>query len=185
MALLRVGASAETKTTLSSVRSKRCSVVDALGLSRSSSLRVSASIGTLSAVRRAPIAPPTNPPAPIITTRLGALRMGLECSSTAIFLGATRRCPEGKIVETGCNRSAPIEHPIGIKNGVPPHDTGEIGRPGLAEGRPRRHDGKRIGALGRGQRALGALRPWGSGSGGRTDRGGGFESPRCERRDQV
>src|SRR5262245_55509207 len=81
MALLRVGASAETKTTVSSARSKRCSVAAASGLSRSSSLRVSATTGALSAARRAQIAPPTKPPAPITTTRLGVRRMEVECSS--------------------------------------------------------------------------------------------------------
>src|SRR5262249_1583626 len=83
MALLRVGASAETKTTLSSARSKRCSVIAASGLSRSSSLRVSARTGALSAARRAQIALPTKPPAPMITTRLGVRRMEVECSSMA------------------------------------------------------------------------------------------------------
>src|SRR5215831_8595056 len=165
IALLRVGASAETKTTLSPARSKRCSVADTSGLSRSSSLRVSASIATLSAVRRAPIAPPTNPPAPTITTRLGALRTELECSSTAIFLGTTRRCPQREVIETGCNRSAPIEHPIGIKNGIPHHDTRKDGWVERAERRPRRHDDKRIDALGHGQRALRTLRPQMIGSG--------------------
>src|SRR5258708_28733156 len=116
MALLRVGASAETKTTLSSVRSKRCSVVDALGLSRSSSLRVSASIGTLSAVRRAPIAPPTNPPAPMTTTRLRALRVGVESSNTNIFLGNNRRGPQGEVVQAGRNPHAPLQEPTGGYN---------------------------------------------------------------------
>src|SRR5262249_52008329 len=78
---LRVGASADTNTTLSSARSKRCSVAPASVWSRSSSLRVSASTGTLSAARRAQIALPTKPPAPITTTRLGARRMEEECSS--------------------------------------------------------------------------------------------------------
>src|SRR6516164_3170612 len=81
MALLRVGASAETKTTLSSSRSKRCSVAAASGLSRSSSLRVSARTGTLSAARRVQIALPTKPPPPMTTTRLGVRRMEVECSS--------------------------------------------------------------------------------------------------------
>src|SRR5262245_46117869 len=123
IALLRIGASAETKTTLSSARSERCSVADASGLSRSSSLRVSARIETFSAVKRALIAPPTNPPAPRMTTRLGGLLTGLECSSTAISLGPLGRHAEGKIVETGCNRGRAIEHPIGIKHRLPPHDT--------------------------------------------------------------
>src|SRR5262245_26811688 len=81
MALLRVGASAETNTTPSSARSKRCSVAAASGLRRSSSVRVSARTGTLSAARRAQIALPTKPPAPITTTRLGARRKEVWCSS--------------------------------------------------------------------------------------------------------
>src|SRR5215470_14217741 len=157
MALLRVGASAETKTTLSSGRSERCNVVDASGLSRSSSWRVSANTGTLSAVRRAPIAPPTKPPAPMITTRLGALRTGLECSSTAMFLGAIGRYAEREIIETGCRRGTAIEHPIRIEHGVSRHGARESGRLECAERRPRRHDGKRIDPFGRGQRALGSL----------------------------
>src|SRR5215831_17462469 len=184
MALLRVGASAETKTTLSSSRSKRCSVAAASGLSRSSSLRVSARTGTLSAARRAQIAPPTKPPAPTITTRRGALRTGLECSSTAIFLGTTRRYPKREAVEAGRSRGAPIEYPIGIKDRAARHDPRKIGRLELAEGRPRRHDGKRIDALGRGKRALGALRPRMAGSGGRNHRVVDLEPARPERRDQ-
>src|SRR5262245_9438627 len=166
IALLRVGASAETKTTLSPAPSKRRSMAEPSGLSRSSSLRVSANIGILSAVRRAPIAPPTKPPAPRITTRLGALRTELECSSTAIFLGTTWWCSQREIVEPSCNRSAAVEHPIGIKNGIPLHDPREDGGIERAERRPRRHDDKRVGALRRGQRALHTLRP-------RMVRGGG------------
>src|SRR5262249_35601394 len=146
MALLRVGASAETKTTPASARSKRRSVAGASGLSRSSSLRVSARTGILSAARRAQMALPTKPPAPTITTRRGALRTGLECSSTAIFLGTTRRYPKREVVEAGRSRGAPIEYPIGVKDRAAGHDPGEIGRLELAEGRPRRHDGKRIDA---------------------------------------
>src|SRR5262249_6759489 len=184
MALLRVGASAETKTTLSPACSKRCSVATASDLSRSSSFRVSASMGTLSAASRSPIAPPTNPPAPMITTRLGALRTGLECSSTAILLGTTRRYPEGEVVEAGRSRGAPIEYPIGIENRAARHDPGEIGRLELAEDRAGRHDGKRIDALGRSQRALGALRPRMVCSGGRNHRVVDLEPTRRERRDQ-
>src|SRR5215475_1912723 len=184
MALLRVGASAETNTTLSSARSKRCSVADAWGLSRSSSFLVSASIGTLSAASWSPIAPPTNPPAPMITTRLGALRTGFKCSSTAIFPRTTRRCPQGKIVKTGCNDGAPVEHPIGIQNRAARHDPGEVGRLELAEGRPGRHDGKRIDTLGCGERAFGALRPRMVGGGGRNHRVVDLEPARRERRDQ-
>jgi hypothetical protein len=44
-------------------------------------VRVSARTGTLSAARRAQIALPTKPPAPITTTLLGAHRMEVECSS--------------------------------------------------------------------------------------------------------
>src|SRR5262249_12048097 len=150
IALLRVGASAETKTTLSSARSKRCSVADASGLSRSSSLRVSARIEIFSAIKRALIAPPTNPPAPRMTTRLGDLRTGHECSSKAIFLGTMGRHAQGEIVETGCNRSTPIEYPVGIKHRISPHDTRESGRIERAKSRPRRHDRKRIDALGSG-----------------------------------
>src|SRR5262249_1487335 len=184
MALLRVGASAETKTTLSSARSKRCSVADASGLSRSSSFLVSASIGTLSAASWSPIAPPTNPPAPMITTRLGALRTGFKCSSTAIFPRTTRRCPQGKIVKTGCNDGAPIEHPIGIKDRAARHDPGEVGRLELPEGWPGGHDDKRIDPFGRGERTRGALRPRVIGSGGRNHRVVDLEPPRRERRDQ-
>src|SRR5262245_32808787 len=184
MALLRVGASADTNTTPSSARSKRCSVADAWGLSRSSSFLVSASIGTLLAASWSPIAPPTNPPAPMITTRLGALRTGFKCSSTAIFPRTTRRCPQGKIVKTGCNDGAPIEHPIGIKDRAARHDPGEVGRLELAEGRPRRHDGKRIDVLGRGERALGALRARMARSGGRNHWVVDLEPARRERRDQ-
>src|SRR5262245_12548554 len=184
MALLRVGASAETKTTLSSARSTHCSVAAASGLSKSSSLRVSARTGTLSAARRAQIALPTKPPAPITTTRLGARRTGLECSSTAIFLSTMRRYPEGEVVEAGRNRGAPIEHPIGIENRAARHDPGEIGRLELAEGRPGRHDGKCIDALGRGERARRALRPRMVGSGGRNHRVVDPEPTQRERRDQ-
>src|SRR5262249_41351566 len=180
----RGGASAETKATLSSARSKRCSVAEASGLSRSSSFLVSASIGTFSAASWSPIAPPTNPPAPMITTRLGALRTGLECSSTAIFLRTTRRCPQGKVVKTGCNHGAPVEHPIGIENRAPRHDSREVGWLELAEGRPRGHDGKRIDSFGRGERARGALRPRVIGSRGRYHRVVDLEPPRRERRNQ-
>src|SRR5262245_56301825 len=184
MALLRVGASADTNTTLSSARSKRCSVADAWGLSRSSSFLVSASIGTLSAASPSPIAPPTNPPAPMITTRLGAWRTGFECSSTAIFLSTTRRCSQREIVKTGRSRGAPIEYPIGIKDRAARHDPREIGRCELAKSRPRRHDGKRIDALGRGERARGALRPRMAGSGGWNHWVVDLEPARRERRDQ-
>src|SRR6516165_7660677 len=184
MALLRVGASADTKTTPSSALSKRCSVAAASGLSRSSSSRVSARTGTLSAARRAQIALPTKPPAPTTTTRLGVLRFRLECSSTAIFLRTMRRRPEGEVVEAGRSRGAPIEHPIGIKNRAARHDPGEIGRLELAEGRPGRHDGKRIDALGRGERVFGALRPRMVGGGGRNHRVVDLEPARRERRDQ-
>src|SRR5262249_44572340 len=142
MALLRVGASAETKTTPSSASSKRGSVPAASGLSRSSSLRVSARTGILSAARRAQIAPPTKPPAPITTKRLGARGTGLKGSSTAISLGTTRRYPKREVVEAGRSRGAPIEYPIGVKNRAARHDPSEIGRLELAEGWPRRHDGK-------------------------------------------
>src|SRR5262245_15152731 len=184
MALLRVGASAETNTTPSSARSKRCSVAAASGLSKSSSLPVSGRTGTLSAARRAQIALPTKPPAPITPTRLGARRTGLECSSTAIFLGMMRRYPEGEVVEAGRSRGAPIEYPIGIKNRAARHDPREIGRLERAESRPRRHDSKRIDALGRGERARGALRPRMAGSGGRNHRVVDLEPARRERRDQ-
>src|SRR5262245_38680059 len=184
IALLRVGASAETNTTPSSARSKRCSVAAASGLSKSSSLRVSARTGTLSAARRAQIALPTKPPAPITTTRLGARRTGFECSSSAIFLGTMRGYPKGEVVEAGRSRGAPIEYPIGVKNRAARHDPGEIGRLELAEGRPRRHDSKRIDALGRGERARCALRPRMVGSGGRNHRIVDFQPPRRERRDQ-
>src|SRR5262249_12855591 len=184
MALLRVGASAETKTTPSSARSKRCSVAAASGLSRSSSLRVIARTGTLSAARRGQIAMPTKPPAPITTKRLGVLRIRLECLSTAIFLRAMRRRPEGEVVEAGRSRSAPIEYPIGIKNRAARHDPREIGRLELAESRPRRHVGKCIDALGRGERARGALRPRMAGSSGRNHRVVDLEPARRERRDQ-
>ena len=169
MRVVLTGASADTATTLSVGRSRPASFSAAPGCSRSTSPRLSASVGMRSLANRATSAPPTKPLAPITTTRLGAWGVALPCSSIPCL--ASVRC-------RGASEAYDIRGRPGARRGRRGRHKGSstirprmawamaAGRHGLVL-RPGREDHQRIGAgdglqrlggAGRATRALPRLR---------------------------